>query len=129
VTKTIEGLKSIYGHDMRLSRGNKHDYLGMDLDYSNVGEVKITMINYLKGVLDDFPEAIVSTAATPAADHLFTIRPKNECKPLNESEAMAFHHSVAQLIFTSARARKDKQTAIAFLTTRVTNPDKTTGES
>jgi hypothetical protein len=29
------------------------------------------MINYLKGVLDNFPEVIVSTAATPAADHLF----------------------------------------------------------
>jgi hypothetical protein len=83
VTKTIEWLKSIYGQDMQVSRGKKHDYLGMDLEYSNDGEVKITMINYLKGVLDDFPEAIVNTAATPAADHLFTIRPENECKPLN----------------------------------------------
>jgi hypothetical protein len=124
VTKTIEWLKSIYGQDMRVSRGKKHDYLGMDLDYSNDGEVKITMINYLKGVLDDFPEAIVSTAATPAADHLFTIRPKNECKPLNESEAMEFHHSVAQLLFASARARKDIHTTIAFLTMRVRNPDE-----
>jgi hypothetical protein len=76
VTKTIEWLKSIYGQDMRVSRGKKHDYLGMDLDYSNDGEVKITMINYLKGFLEDFPEAIVKTAATPAAGHLFTIRPE-----------------------------------------------------
>jgi hypothetical protein len=49
VTKTIEWLKSIYGQDMRVSRGRKHD-LGMDLDYSNDSEVKITMINYLKVV-------------------------------------------------------------------------------
>jgi hypothetical protein len=83
VTKTIEWLKSIYGKDMWVPRGKTQDYLGMDLDYSNEGEVKITMINYPKGVLDDFPEAIVSTAATPAADHLFTIRPENEFKPLN----------------------------------------------
>jgi hypothetical protein len=46
----------------------------MDLEYSNDGEVKIMKINYLKGVLEDFPEAIVKSAATPAADHLFTIR-------------------------------------------------------
>jgi hypothetical protein len=123
VTKTIEWLKSIYGLDMRVSRGKTRDYLGMDLDYSNDGEVKITMINYLKGVLEDFPEAIVKTAVTPAANHLFTIRPEGECKPLDESEAMAFHHYVAQLLFASTRARKDIQTTIAFLSTRVRNPD------
>jgi hypothetical protein len=37
VTNTIEWLKIIYGQDMRVSRGKKHDYLGMDLDYSNDG--------------------------------------------------------------------------------------------
>jgi hypothetical protein len=75
VTKTIEWLKSIYRQDMRVSRGKKHDYLGMDWKYSNGGEVKITMINYLKGVLEYLPDAIVKSAATPASDHLFTIRP------------------------------------------------------
>jgi hypothetical protein len=50
VTKTIEWLKKIYGQDIRVSRGKKHDYLGMEFEYSNDGEVKITMINYLKGV-------------------------------------------------------------------------------
>jgi hypothetical protein len=124
VTKTIEWLKSIYGQDMRVSRGKKHDYLGIDLDYYNDGEVKITMINYLKGVLDDFLEAIVNTASAPAADNLFTIIPEKECKALNESEAMAFHHSVAQLLFASTRARKDIHTTTAFLTMRVRNPDE-----
>jgi hypothetical protein len=33
VTKAIDWLKSIYGEDMRVSRGNKYDYLGMDLIY------------------------------------------------------------------------------------------------
>jgi hypothetical protein len=80
------------------------------------------MINYLKGVLEDFPEAIVKSAATPAADHLFTIRPEGECKPLGEPDA--FHHSVEQLLFASTRSRKYIQTTIAFLTTRVKNPDE-----
>jgi hypothetical protein len=34
VDKTIKWWKSIYGEDMRVSRGKKHDYLGMDLYYS-----------------------------------------------------------------------------------------------
>jgi hypothetical protein len=96
----------------------------MDLDYSNDGEVKITMINYLKGVLEDFPEVIVKSTSMPAADHLFTIRPEGECKPLGGPEEMAFHHSVAQLMFASTRVRKDIHTTIAFLTTRVRNPDE-----
>jgi hypothetical protein len=124
VTNTIKWLKSIYGKDMRVSRGKKHAYLGMDLDYSNDEEVKITMINYLKGILENFPEAIVKRAATPAADHIFTIRPEGECKTLDEPEAVVFHHSVAQLMFASTRARKDIHTTIAFLTTRVRNPDE-----
>jgi hypothetical protein len=37
---------------------------------------------------------------------------------------MAFHHSVAQLLFASTRARKDIHTTIYFLTTRVRNSDE-----
>jgi len=35
-----------------------------------------------------------------------------------------FHHTVAQLLFMATRARRDIQTAVAFLTTRVKNPDE-----
>ncbi len=41
-----------------------------------------------------------------------------------EEQALAFHHIVAQLLFMATRARRDIQTAVAFLTTRVKNPDK-----
>jgi hypothetical protein len=56
VANMIDLLKSIYRDDMRVSRGEKHDYLGMDLDITEPGEVKITMIPYLKVVIRDFPE-------------------------------------------------------------------------
>jgi hypothetical protein len=45
------------------------------------------------------------------------VRPEEESKPLEEKRAIAFHHCVAQLLFTSARARKDIQPSVAFLTT------------
>ena len=38
--------------------------------------------------------------------------------------AHAFHHSVAQLLFTSTRCRKDIQTAVSFLITQVKSPDE-----
>ncbi len=56
--------------------------------------------------------------------HLFEIRDKKETRPLGEEQALAFHHTVAQLLFMATRARQDIQTAVAFLTTRVKNPDK-----
>jgi hypothetical protein len=124
VYDTITWLKSIYGEDMRVSRGKKHDYLGMDLDYSVPGEVKVTMVDYLKRVITEFPEEITGTASSPAAERLFTIRPDGESVPLEEKRAIAFHHCVAQLRFASARARKDIQPAVAFLATRVREPDE-----
>jgi hypothetical protein len=50
VTRVIDWLKGIYGDNMHVWRGLVHDYLGMTLDYSTKGEVKVTMVDYLKGV-------------------------------------------------------------------------------
>jgi hypothetical protein len=30
----------------------------MTLDYTKKGEVKVTMIDYMKGVIEDFPEVV-----------------------------------------------------------------------
>ncbi len=43
---------------------------------------------------------------------------------LPEEQAMAFHRATAQLLFLSARGRRDIQPATAFLTTQVRSPDK-----
>ena len=67
---------------------------------------------------------ITGKAATPAADHLFSIRDADEAKYLLEEKAVAFHHTTAQLLFLSSRARRDIQTAVSLLTTRVKKPDK-----
>ena len=73
----------------------------MDFDYSINGMVQITMIPYSKQIQDDFPEPISSTAPTPAADHLFQVRPDDERKSLPEEQAQTFHLSTAQLLFLS----------------------------
>ena len=60
--------------------------------------------------------------ATPASDHLFKVREHG--RKLGEELADAFHHMVYQLLFAANRARRDIQTAVLFLTTRVKASDK-----
>ena len=59
---------------MHSLRERRHDYLGMWLDYLIPGEVCITMEEYLRGVLDDFPEEITEIPETPAASNLSNVR-------------------------------------------------------
>ncbi len=81
------------------------------------------MIPYLNKVITEFPEKITGVASTSAADHLFQIRPPIEARILPESQAIAYHHTTAQLLFLS-RVHRNIQTAVAFLTTRVKVPDE-----
>ena len=78
----------------------------------------------MMGVLDKFPEEITETPETPAASNLFNSREDSDRELLDETRAQEFHHAVAQLLFTGIRCRKDAQTAIAFLITRVIKPDE-----
>jgi hypothetical protein len=124
VTKVIEWLKGIYGDNMHVSRKLVHEYLGMTLDYTVKGEVKITMVDFLEGVIGDFPGVIDGTAPTAASETFFNVRPVEERVILEEERARAFHHAVSQLLFESSRASKDIHLAVSFLTTRVKQPDE-----
>ena len=95
----------------------------MNINFSTPGSVSFDMIPYITKVIADFPEKITGVASSPAADHLFKIRPPDEARILPESQAIAFHHTTAQLFFLS-RVCRDVQTVVAFLTTRVKTPDE-----
>ncbi len=102
---------------MATHREKVHNYLGMIFDFSPKGKVMVTMMEYIKNIIKDFPEEIVRTKTSPAAHYLFTVRDPSLAKVLPEQQAMAFHHSTAQLLFLSVRARRDIQPTTAFLTT------------
>ena len=82
------------------------------------------MIKYLTKILEDFLENITKSSVTPAADYLFRIRDDEEVKKLPEELAIAFHHTVAQLLFLSQRARRDVQLPVSCLTKRVQSPNR-----
>jgi len=60
-------------------------------------------------------------ATTPASSYLFNTDPG--CKKLCEEQGQLFHHLVAKLLYHSKSTRQDIQTAVAFLCTRVREPD------
>ena len=123
VLNIIRQLNVKYGKVSPLSYniGKKHHYLGMLIDYSEVGHVKIDMREYISRILDEVPPEMRGKATTPAAAYLFDIN--ESCAKLDEEQARFFHYVVAKLLFLSKRGRPDIQTAIAFLSTRVKNPD------
>ena len=126
VDDLIEWMKGLYGNDMRISRGKNHNYLGVNLDFSVKEEIMVTMVDYLKGVISDFEEVeiLTGTAASPAAEHLYTIWEESSQKKLDKKWGESFRHAVAQLLSAYPRSRIYIHTAVSFLTTRVCDPDE-----
>ena len=123
----VEWCQKKYGGVTKVtpSRGKKHDYLAIGLDYSTPGVVKIDMTGYVKSMVEDFkyPEELGNKVPkTPAAAHLFEVR--DNAEKLDAEKAEEFHHVVAKGLFLCKRARDDIQPTIAFLTTRVKEPDQ-----
>ena len=121
-TEVIEMINKEFGKEapLTVNRGKIHDYLGMTLDFTEDGKVKIKMLDYVEKMLAETPKEMDGKAPTPAANHLFDV---DEDSPLlEEARAQVFHTFVAKTLFLCKRARPDLQTAVAFLTTRVREP-------
>ena len=58
-------------------RGKKYTYLGMDLDFTELGSVNVWMVDYLKELIVDFPVEIEGSIVTPAGTNLFEINKEN----------------------------------------------------
>ena len=60
VTIFIQWLRK-YGVAVVTHQGKVHDYLSMIFDFSTKGKVMVTMMEYIKKIIKDFPEEIVGT--------------------------------------------------------------------
>ena len=75
VTDLAEKLAKLYGPNTTVSHGKLHGYLGMDIEWASVpGTMIVYMIKYLHTVIEELPEVLQGTKASPAGDHLFTFR-------------------------------------------------------
>ena len=74
--------------------------------YSEKGKVKIDMSNYVKDMLQEFPEKLKSTdtAMTLATESLFN---KGQGKMLDKEQTESFHIIMEKGLFVSKRERLD----------------------
>jgi hypothetical protein len=124
VTSVPKQIDDVYGQEapLTVTRGKIHEYLGMTIDFSDKGKVKFTMIDYVQELLDEKPNNMeVGEAVTVAAEHLFTV--DDDGTKLSNEVSTVFHHMTAKMLYLSKRARPDLQLAVAFLCTRVKDPD------
>ena len=71
-------------------RGKLHDYLGMLIDYTNIGEVNIHMKKYVSDMLKDFPIQFKAeqVATMPASEKIFA---GGVGKPIDDTKREMFH--------------------------------------
>ena len=109
---------------MQVNRGKVHKYLGITLEYSTVGQVKIAMLKYIDEILDAFDKADPTGGVTNSiAAPVIISKVDEDCKKINAKQSMEFHRLVAIILFATKRARPDTCIAISFLTTRVREPE------
>jgi hypothetical protein len=111
--------------EMKVSRGNVHTFLGMMLDFTTPGEVIISMFDYIDELLSAFEKeepSMKGTKSSAAPSDLFKV--DENCEKLRPNKAVVFHNLSAKTLNATKRARPDTSTSVAFLTTRVREPDK-----
>jgi hypothetical protein len=89
---------------MTVSRGKIHKYLGMTLDYTVHGRVKVTMFEYVDEILTAFDKAEPKgggTKTSAAPDSLFKV--DESCEKLAQNKAVEFHNLVAKTLYATKR--------------------------
>ena len=101
------------GDPMMVFEGKIHHYLGLTLDYTTPGMLKVDMTGYVDGVLEEVPQDMMGTTNAPAASYLFKM---NQTDPtlLGPSKKEIFHHITMQLAYLAQWGCPDIHTAITF---------------
>ena len=74
-----------------MNRGKVHKYLGMTLDYYTVGQVNITMLEYIYEIIDAFDKAYPTSGSTKSsAAPAIILRSTNNAKSLIQNELWSF---------------------------------------
>ena len=119
ITKLLCYFKKVYGESIMIHWGHKHNYLGMDLDFSEKDVLGVSMILKINSIFVDVPEIIDWSSSKSHNENLFRMQDEAKMKVLPEEQAVEFHHSVAQLLFLTMRVHRDIQKTVLLLTIRL----------
>jgi hypothetical protein len=116
----IKWLELMYG-PLAGSIGSMHTYLGMDMCFEGK-RLKVSMIEYLQEIVEEFPFDLLNKAVTPTGPYLFD---KDEDSILlNNEKSKIFHQMVAKVLWAAMRVRPDLLTTLSYLTCQVKAPDE-----
>jgi hypothetical protein len=113
-----EHLKSVY-KETTMKTGDVLDYVGMTFDFSEEGQVRITMDGCIKGIVE--VSGVTAEKVTPATSTLFDVR---DAPKATAAEAKRFHSLTMKLLYLAKRSRPEILTAVSFLCTRVHECDE-----
>ena len=105
-----------------MNKGKVHDYLGINIDYSNNNYVKFTMYDFLEDVLEEAREDMNGRYKWPANSKLFDVDKASPKLSIRDQDY--FHRMVTKLLFVAKGSRPNLQVAVAFLCTSVSAPTK-----
>ena len=113
---------------MTVHQGKIHNYLWMTLDYNEGGTVKVIMIDYINEIIASFDKEDprsrgVNTSAT--TEYLYKV--DEYCKNLSTDKSKMFHNLLVNILYITNQASPATYTAVAFLKTRVREPNKDYG--
>ena len=122
----IKWYENKYGNDLnghiKVTRGKKHEYLAILLDYSNKGNLKIDMKAYIQDVVETLLESLSENVKCPWTSRLFN--KCNDNKQLNQQKQEIFHTYVMKCMFLAKRGRRDVLAGVSVLSTRVLTPNQ-----
>ena len=120
VTDIIDKIEKHFDLEMTVTRGKKHEFLGMQITFRGDGNLDINMSSYIKTAIQRSGLTITRGATTPCASSIFD--GKDDTEPISKERREAFHSTAATLIYVGTRARPDILLALGYICGRVHSP-------
>ena len=118
-------LQKTYGEikDLSTTRGKKHKFLGMKLDFSEDGVCNLRQDSHVKDFIYSWPEKfkVTDKVSTAAALDLFD---KGSGVLLDKEKRETFHSVITKIIFIFTRSRPDVLPKVGLLVGRVREPNQ-----
>ena len=120
----LKWLKRKYASDgignVSVTRGRRHEYLGMTLVFTSEGKLKIDMVDYNDKMCREFPEELDGNTKYPWTEKLFAVDKNSDV--LDTESKNSFHTHTMKIMYLAKRARPDVLPAVIFLSSRVKAP-------
>jgi len=96
VNVVLDMIKGHFG-EIKVTRGKKHNFLGMNVRMREDGKLELDMEELLKEILEDFGEVLSGSVTSPAQRHLFEVN--ENVKSLDDEKSAHFHSIVQKLLY------------------------------